>query len=57
MADSIKYRYGDIYQLSPIIATLYAIISKVETFNVKHEKNPLEAALQKMEQAKLKNKI
>lgn len=33
--------YGDIYQLSPIIATLYAILSKVHTFDFLPYENPL----------------
>ncbi|CDW87641.1 UNKNOWN [Stylonychia lemnae] len=33
--------YGDIYQLSPIIATLYAILSKVHTFEFPEYENPL----------------
>lgn len=35
------YSYGDIYQLSPIIATLYAILSKVHTFEFLPYENPL----------------
>eukprot|EP00347_Sterkiella_histriomuscorum_P009279 403341817 len=37
--------YGDIYQLSPIIATLYAILSKVHTFEFPEYENPLNAAI------------
>jgi hypothetical protein len=29
----IEYSHGDIYHLSPIMATLYAIISKIETYD------------------------
>lgn len=36
------YSYGDIYQLSPIIATLYAILSKVHTYEFTQYENPLE---------------
>ena len=36
------YSYGDIYQLSPIIATLYAILSKVHTFEFTPYENPLD---------------
>jgi len=43
--------HGDIYRLSPIIATLYAIISKIETFNIKHRRHPLES--EKKEKARL----
>lgn len=35
--------HGDIYRLSPIIATLYAIISKIETFSIKNRRHPLES--------------
>jgi len=38
---------GDIYHLSPIIATLYAIISKYETFQTDYRLNPLEEQLVK----------
>eukprot|EP00347_Sterkiella_histriomuscorum_P024317 403331550 len=54
--------YGDIYQMSPIIATLYAIISKVNTFKFNTEYiNPLEKeeheARVKAEQNRLTLKI
>jgi hypothetical protein len=48
---------GDIYHLSPIIATLYAIISKVETFNVKNQKNKYEKQLEEQEQARLSRRV
>lgn len=35
----INDRCGDIYHLSPIIATLYAIVSKIDTFHVKNQPN------------------
>lgn len=33
-------RHGDIYSLSPIFATLYAIISKVQTYSFPPEEEP-----------------
>ncbi len=35
--ECVIYSEGDIYHLSPIMATLYAIISKVNTFEFKIE--------------------
>ena len=37
----LYFSYGDIYQLSPIIATLYAILSKVTTYEFPEYVNPL----------------
>lgn len=33
--DNLIFRHGDIYHISPIIATLYAVVSKIETFDFK----------------------
>ena len=42
------YSYGDIYTLSPIIATLYAMISKVQTFNFKKYQNPNDSFIEEV---------
>jgi hypothetical protein len=47
--------HGDIYHLSPIIATLYAIISKIETFNIKQRRHPLES--EKMEKKRIAKEL
>ena len=31
------FSVGDVYNLSPIIATLYAIVSKVQTYNLERK--------------------
>jgi hypothetical protein len=43
--------------LSPIIATLYAIISKIQTFNIKIQKNKYERQLEEIEQLKNSKRI
>jgi hypothetical protein len=50
LALKLTYRNGDIYQLSPIIATLYAIISKIQTYSFKQYENPFEALFRKDEE-------